>query len=346
MDSNSTIADFIKVSGTIEKSIDRLNKLSINIPTMQGSASMNSHVGAPIDIRFRAIAENCKMIDSNYFFNICDTNNSKLIHFTHIEALESILDEKAIRMYNLNNSNDKTEYNFVFDEIRHAYKLFTIPDVIYQNHINYVKSNTFILSTALPSDMFNPTLWKRYGRKGFGIVLELEVLNNPIDWQCFLLSKVQYHLDKFSVYINGLKRIYFKYFSRIQNINLGQLLFWALHKNPEDWKKENEIRILTAPPIDEIWQGMNYTFNHVKAHNDLIKPDEQKNNQKVKYFELPLYYDNENNKTLTFFNKLMPKMKISNIYGGPFVDSKEIDRLLEKFNLSKRIVFNKLDKTG
>ena len=43
-----------------------------------------------------------------------------------MDKLDSILDERKIRMYNLNKSDDPLEYNYVFDKIRNAYNILFI----------------------------------------------------------------------------------------------------------------------------------------------------------------------------------------------------------------------------
>lgn len=282
------------------------SNFDLRLETMSTTAS--SSLCGPISLTAGFPSENKRLKGTDYYF----TDSNKIIHFTSMNILLSIVNEGALRMYNLHNSNDKNEYSYAASELKNIYQNRRIDESRIEKHFDKIKENSFITSTTSVDELNNPSFWQKYGDGGKGVAIELEVINNMDKWKNFYLSKVQYNkLNAFKRLVKAWNLIQKKYPINIYDINLDFIL--SMHKS-SDWENENEIRLLT------------FSFQRqLKTYEELIHWDFKPNKigVPIKYFKLPLCDDDGNfiNRNLNdreeFFWSDIPKIRISDIYFGP-----------------------------
>ena len=107
---------------------------------------------------FSTSALNRDWQSSSYFYK----GKLSFIHFTSLSALESIIKERVLRLYNISYLNDPREYSYAGD-------LLTLdPDTRKD-----AKENTFLISICESSILRGKTmnefnLWRLYGHEGRG----------------------------------------------------------------------------------------------------------------------------------------------------------------------------------
>ncbi len=260
-----------------------------------------------INFDARTPLKNKLLKDSSYYYS----ENKKLIHFTSISALFSIINEGAIRMYNLHNSNDDSEYSYAASLMAEIYELQGVEELAINEYIyKTVKENSFILSLTSLDELRNKKFWEKYGHKGKGVAIEFEIVNDLDEWEHFYCSKVQYdNLREFELLRKNWKKLQIEN-SHIQyRIDFNHLL--SLHKSA-DWSEEKEIRLLTLYPA----------VFHTELFNERIYSDFKldKADKPIKYFKLPLcdkngeFIEKELNSRSENFWEKIPKLRISNIY--------------------------------
>ena len=247
--------------------------------------------------------ENKYLIGSDYFLN--EKNN--IIHFTSLKALFSIINERSLRLYNLNNSNDPKEYNYAARHIAKIYENQGFTKELINEQLNVIKTNAFILSFTETKEIYNPKFWELYADGGRGVAIEFEIMNDPLKWENFYYSKVKYgELVKIKTLIIKVINHQANNLNNTYNLDLHQ--FFGLHKsNIDRWKKENEIRIITYNSF--INEYMKQIYRDVRIEkNGLIE---------TMYYKLPLFNNNspEENK-----DQRMPDLKIAKIYFGPNIN--------------------------
>ena len=251
---------------------------------------------------------NRQLIDSKYYYE----KKKKFIHYTKIENLLSILREKGVRMYNLNNSNDPQEFNFAAEVLK-----------LENNQIDEGKKNIFSFSMSEINSEYegeNPILWRLYGNNGYGCAIIFEIVNNPKDWNYFHLSKIYYN-EKDDI------ELFYEKSNEFQNKNpirlkydLSRLI--AFHKDII-WKIENEIRLIVC-----FKNLLNLKPLSKNTFSDLNKK------KKTSYNFLPLVYEKDDN-IENLLAKTNPLLKISKIILGYNINNIEvinevIDKLTEK----------------
>ncbi|NOZ35677.1 MAG: DUF2971 domain-containing protein [Chlorobi bacterium] len=244
--------------------------------------------------------ENINLKNSPYFYK-----KTSVVHFSNFFAINSILNEKSIRLYNLYNLNDPREFTF-------ASKIFNLKD----EKIKDAKSNQFIISFCERvilkefSNQFN--MWRLYGQNGKGIAIVFSIANDPAKWIDFHISKVIYGSD--------LRQKFFKLLKLINQLNkskphididFGKL--YAFHKS-KLFEFEKEVRILydnrkmrTGMTNFSISFNNQHIFPNIKS--DLFKLLENKQN--IQCLKLPLYTNNGSR-----FDDKIPLLKIEQIIIG------------------------------
>ncbi len=269
-----------------------------------GGSSQN---GAPIRFTARFPENNNHLNETPYFLK----STTKVLHFTSMQVLYSIINEGCLRLYNLHNSNDPKEYEYASSCLKPVYNLQNDGGV-YADFITRVKENSFILSATNESELNKPFFWKKYGDNLKGVAIELEIINEPLNWRLFYFSKVIYgKLDQIQELSENWHKIQKIHPNNTYQIELNQLL--SLHKE-KSWADENEIRLYTQIPQ----VGHVLWAKHI--YNDFRIGKADKN---IKYFKLPLcdkngkYLDNEMNEPYYIPYNYFPKLRISNIHFGP-----------------------------
>ena len=143
--------------------------------------SGNTKVNDPLYFQARFPTLNHNLKDTPYLY----LDSKKLLHFTSVNALFSILNECSVRLYNLHNSNDKNEYNYAARELKHINRLNENIDNENSVIINNIKANSYVLSCTSIANLYKSKFWKNYGDKGKGVAIEFEIMNDLFDWRYF-----------------------------------------------------------------------------------------------------------------------------------------------------------------
>lgn len=241
-----------------------LNILKTHLP--EKLISRNGSIGPYFDAELTD--ENLHYKDTNYFYN----GELKFVHWTSIQNLLSIINNREIRLYNLINSSDPSEFDY-------AAKALKIP----LNQINYSKNYFFTFSFCRSNDLFNKYLWNEYGKNYSGVAIEFEIINKPDLWENFMISQIYYKLPQFLIdFILDLKVLCEKYPGIKTEIDLGKLI--GFHKKKR-FKEENELRLSTYFPfksLEAYWKYCNTEFRFDKDRPRITN-----------YFGLSLWVDND-----------------------------------------------------
>lgn len=220
--------------------------------------------------------------NSDYF----NDQKLKFVHFTNLHALQSIISERCVRLYNLNNLNDPREYSYA-------------GDLLFFNYINKkdAKDNIFIFSMCeeeiLTKDSteieFN--MWRLYGNNGFGVAIIFGFEINPsINWKDYFMSTIHYGAK------SRIKLKEFKDFHKelekekpMTAVDLGQIV--CFHKS-KLYLLEQEIRLIFDNRNKNNFSSTKYRDSNLKLISPLIRTDIAKStsiNKPINYLELPIY---------------------------------------------------------
>jgi hypothetical protein len=272
------------------------------------STSASPFLDSPISFEARFPSKNRNLRNSPYYYS----NNNKLIHFTSLSALYSIINEGAIRLYNLHNSNDEDEYTYASKMLENIYHLQGVKGEQLRNHLDKVKEYSFTLSCTTHKGLESSDFWNEYSDNGRGVAIEFEILNSYDDWEYFYCSEIHYNrLDDFKELKNKWEQLVTTNNHINYHINLNQFL--SLHKSSK-WENEKEIRLLTVYP--DFYSGSFET----RLYEDFKLSKCHKN---IRYFKLPLcdkngkFLEKDFEQLQEYYSKLIPKVRISDVYFGP-----------------------------
>lgn len=233
--------------------------------------------------------------NSNYYY---PKDSIKLIHYTSLETLITILKDQKFYLSNIKNVNDPQEFLQVFNKSNY----FDWKDK--DRYINDVLEKIYFASFCEYEDNSKEhfDLWRLYGNdgKGVGIVFEINNINREI-WENFHLSYVHYDDDESKNPLIDLlnsyyHNIYKKYESDgIDTLSNGILKCLSFHKN-SIWQKEEEVRLLHF--VDDLFQKQNDSNIEVKLTNNIVEK---------KYYSIPI-------KLNDFEVEISKEQKQSNIY--------------------------------
>ena len=132
--------DYIKY-GTLSKGLDVFQEIHFNIPPA-----------------------NINLLKSPYF-----SGEKSFVHYSNVAALNSMLQEKSLRLYNLHNLNDPREFTF-------ASKVFDLDNRLIED----AKDNIFLISFCKRGILANSTqefnMWRLYGQNGKGVLLYFQYI--------------------------------------------------------------------------------------------------------------------------------------------------------------------------
>jgi len=252
------------------------------------------------NIHFNIPSENKNLVNSPYYYD-----KKTVVHFSNIFALNSIIQEKAIRLYNLHNLNDPREFIF-------ASKVFNLNKEI----VNDSKDNLFLISFCereilkKVSGEFN--MWRLYGQNGKGLAIVFSIANNPANWDDFHISKV--------VYGSNSRRKFSKLLKIIEELNLtkphinvdfGKL--YAFHKS-KLFELEQEVRIVFDRRKKRVGMGNRTVSFKGETVFPIIKSDLYKlieNKDNIRYLKLSIFYNG-----IEKIDKTIPLLKIEQIIIG------------------------------
>ena len=231
----------------------------------------------------------------------------RFIHWTTVDTLASIINNREVRLYNLINSEDEEEFIF-------SAKLLELS----AEQIENIKTNYFTLSCCEKSNLQNEFLWKKYGRDQSGVAIEFSIINDRNDWENFMISEVYYRLpESFEPFQKELNAIKEKYNSQIDvAFNIWKLA--GFHKKTH-FASEKEVRLSTCFPYN--------SEDYLKYAKKEFRIDGIRN-RIVNYIPLKLWIDFESAYPKEFYKKEdfqkrylenlknKPHIKIENIYLG------------------------------
>jgi hypothetical protein len=251
-------------------------------------------------------SENRMFVDTPYFFN----EELRFIHFTSVDNLLSILNNREIRLYNLHSSKDEEEYHHA------AVKLGLQAD-----EIEFAKSYYYTFSFCKQEDLSNKYLWEGYGKGATGVAIEFAIENNPFDWDNYMISNVYYDIpNNFAAFAKDISVLKSKYGITTSGFNIGRLI--GFYKR-NDFHDEREVRIATFFPFKDFEEYLKFAKAEFRLKND------KRRNRITNYISLPLWVDNDSilvksdkpelDRSSSFDNDYFlrrPKIIVRNIYFG------------------------------
>lgn len=250
---------------TLDEAYDQfrlsLDKYFPNLFRSTGYCGPNFHAELP--------NENKAFRDTPYFYK----GELSFIHWTSIDNLLSIINNREFRLYNLHNSNDENEFNFAAIELN-----------MENDEIEYAKKYYYTFSFCKKEDLSNDYLWKEYGNDSSGVAIEFSIENNPIDWENYMISNVYYAIPgNFKPLVEELSELKQKGIG-FRGLNLGK--FIGFHKKG-DYHNEKEVRIATYFPFKNSEEYLKFAKTEFRI--DKIS----KRNRITNYISLPLWVNND-----------------------------------------------------
>lgn len=242
------------------------------------------------------------------------TETKRFVHFTSLKALQSILNENAIRLYNLKNANDPNEYEYFVKEI----------DEI-QPKIELVKENTFILSLCDEKELHGDNalnLWRLYGDAGRGVAIVFEINMPAWSLKNYYLGKVQYSPPNMEEFLQ--KNTAFENLNNVK-VNLSDITHIpACFYKKGDYKIEKEIRLLFHE--DSGSEKAITDYNNWEFRKDI-----NSRNEIVTYYSLKLQQ-----------TECYPEIRIDKIYLGFQLSTETVSKIQYHFGN----IINALGKSG
>ena len=283
---------------TISNELERLlPNVTINCSRAGNDEGVNySHFFIPPENKF--------LKDSEYFYD----GKHSFIHFTNLFALQSIISQRNIRLYNLHNLNDPREYSFAGNLTKFN-----------KTNKKDAKDRFFLLSMCKTEILTKSTgiefnMWRLYGGNGTGIAIELNFDNNPsINWSDYFLAQVQYGAESKSR-LNEIKKLLTKLESLkpLVSVDLGQI--FCYHKT-KLYNLEDETRLLFDYRAVKVVGASTYKSKEGEITSPIIKTDILKSvgTKDVNYLELPIHHKDFKP---VFNNNNIPIPKIERIIIG------------------------------
>ncbi len=296
--------DYTEAYRIVDKRRDKFAEIiEKHFPNLFEAKERESYSGGMLTAELSESNEPFK--NTPYFFN----EEMSFVHWTSIENLLSIINYREIRLYNLNSSKDPLE-------LEYSAKIFKVEE----QDIANLKYHNFTFSFCKSSDLKNPYLWKHYGNDFKGVAIKFSIVNDPLKWQKYILSKIYYDIpeafDKFLKEVEEFEKQ--EGTGVIARLKLDKL--YGFHKQ-KSYEGENEIRLSILHPFD-------FTQEYQK-HSKMDWRIDGQRNRITKYISLPLWVDNDKvakdreKPELDLISPFddshfidKPKLKIENIYFG------------------------------
>lgn len=259
--------------------------------------------------------ENYKLQHSNFYYN----GINDFVHFTSIEFMYSILNNRCMRLYNLANMDDKFEMRYALNEL------------CYPEYAKFKKDKEEIFCFSMcpfldidSDEIKEHLLWKLYGANGNGVMLRFQFKNDFKSWYQYHISRVFYDTKNMS----AVKELHQ---SSANNIFLDPKVS-AFFKSPI-YNFENEVRLVFDKRED-------VSAKEFDIDNNLLYPityrDSSKGLDNIYYFELPLVNFHSANSPIyhapstqkVAFEK--PKIEISEVILGYRYSEKQASVISEK----------------
>lgn len=240
----------------------------------------------------------------------------KFIHFTSLRSLHSILNDIAIRMYDLTGMNDPMEFEMIANEF--GYNKF---------ELDIYKKRTHVFSMC-PVEVLESnnilTLWRLYGNEGYGCAIEFEI-EDPIDSLSYIkMASINYTKPDYSEFFSANKKFEERTNRKVDLKGLIQVPA-CLHKDPV-YTTENEVRLFH----EDGWQRPEETFEE----NSTFGFDINSKNKIVSFHKVALYNQNIG----------YPNIKIRRIQLGFKFPENQIEEFKEHLSFLYFGIMKKLDK--
>jgi len=256
--------------------------------------------------------ENYKLQDTPFYLS----SENDFIHFTTLDALYSILNTGFLRLYNLNNMDDKYEMEYAIKELE------------FKETAEKAKEELYCLSMCSSAKIFaektkEHLLWKLHGRDGNGVIIRVKIENN-LKWYFYHLTEVYYGVEKFGSVKN--------FNTQIDNQILDNKICCYI-KHPI-YKFESEVRL--------VFDNMNpvtVTDKDKQKVYPITYPDKLHKLAKTFYFQVPIlnFHKNENYEKYLAPNMQgvdyeIPKIKITEIILGYRYTDKDLKNIKSKID--------------
>ena len=266
--------------------------------TMGGPKTLHRHAA------LSGFSLNSYFNDSKYQFR--PKKNQRLLHYTSISSLMSIIREGKIRLHSMNHKVDP-------GEVIHASKIMGYKDSLLERLRTQLFCISFVLLDENTSEVFDH--WRLYGHDGEGVGIVFSVDTEDIgNWFQFHLSKIHYDTPDNNPFNKKWEEInewqIREGFQVRETHNLFSKLF-AFHKS-SIFSSENEVRLLKYEKHSLLNGGIN---------KDDVYFDLNKYGQESYFIDLELgktYQDKYENKEglLENYQKMVPKLKIEKVILG------------------------------
>ena len=196
--------------------------------------------------------------------------SNSIVQFTSLKVLFSILNEKGIRLYNLNNMNDPDELYYLFKHLESNEEL-----------INYYKNNVYV-SSFCDAEILRKdnilNLWRLYGDGGNGVAIEFELSENVKHKRDYIFAKTVYDKIDITRFIQANEQFEKKYEVEVNYNELFKIPA-CIHKNPA-YSIEQEVRL--------VFFGKEKLMREMAEEDLKYKPDINRFGQVVTYYKMPL----------------------------------------------------------
>jgi len=255
--------------------------------------------------------ENYKLQNTPFYHS----KENDFIHFTSLDALYSILSSGFIRLYNLNNMNDKLEMDYA------------VKTLAFKESTDQAKEELYCFSMCSSREVFKEEtkehlLWKLHGRDGHGVIIRVKIENN-LKWYFYHLSAVHYGVEQFG----SVKR----FNTEIDNQILDNKMCCFI-KHPI-YQFESEIRLVFDNQVPFTVTDKDKKIYPITYPDKLHKP------YKTFYFQIPLlnFHNNENDEiylapNIQGVDYEIPKIKITEIILGYRYTDKDLENIKSKID--------------
>jgi hypothetical protein len=275
--------------------------------------------------------------ESDYYFE--PSRGQKLVHFTSLKNLKSIIESQCLWLRPLDSMEDPNE-------------MFTLAQNLgfSKNEISDFQEDYFSASFNLfaEDNCEEWIFWTMYGKdrencsdckefkeskNGTGVALVFTLKDQDVSkWSSFHCSKIHYDFDQEFEMLKGIKEKAFAWMDvnefRVKNLSEVYLKIMAFHKD-EMWKFENEIRIL-------------FHSGEGISKNDLNKVKEDKFERRVE-LQIGSLLESSNQdymeKGYEECINWIPQLQLSSIILGPKIKDFESKKLELESELKKNFPY-------
>lgn len=269
-------------------------------------------VGDYLERYWQLPKENYLLQGTNFFEN----QENDFIHFTSIEAFNSIISNGTIRLYNLLNMDDKLELYYAKKELNLSNLFDEDKKELYCLSMCSAKEN-------LDGEMKEHLLWNLHGRKGSGVIIRFSFANDLSYWFNFHLSKVLYNLE----ILNPLKELA----STTKKDFLDSKICAFFKSNIYQFENETRLVFDNRPT-----RRVTLTDPQGKLLYPITYPDKFNSTDDIFYFQLPIWNFNKKEELFNAPNVAskdykIPKIQIDEVILGYRYSEKD------RINIEKRV---------